>query len=157
MTTRPRFFHLIARAQREIERSAESVFADLGISAAQSGLLFAIGDDEKPLLGALAERLDLVPSAITGLVDRMSRAGLVERTSDPDDKRAIRLALTTRGALARREAARRVGELNRLAFAGFETSQLIIAADVLETLIMALPDGVAAHNAALSNRSEIDV
>lgn len=93
MVGRPRFFHLVARAQREIDRAAETIVADLGISAAQSGLLLPVGDDEQPLLGALAERLDLVPSAITGLVDRMSRAGLVERRDDLADKHATRVRL----------------------------------------------------------------
>lgn len=157
MSTKPRFFYLIAKAQREIERAAQIAFADLGLSATQSGLLFAIGEDECPLLGTLAERLDLVPSAITGLVNRTMRAGLVHRERDLVDKRAFRLGLTERGRRVRREAATRVAELNVRAFASFNEADLSKAGDVLEALITALPDaathylaptsGVSLHNA----------
>lgn len=143
MTARPRFFHLIAKAQREIERAAQIEFASLGLSAAQSGLLFSIGEDENPLLGTLAERLDLVPSAITGLVERTARSGLVVRERDVDDKRAFRLSLTTHGRQVRREASRRVAALNIRAFAGFSAEDLLIAGEVLEALIAALPRAVS--------------
>jgi DNA-binding MarR family transcriptional regulator len=36
-------------------------------------------------------------SGLTGLVDRMQRAGLVERRPDPDDRRVIHVALTREG------------------------------------------------------------
>jgi len=44
-------------------------------------------------------------SGLTGLVDRMERAGLVARTPDPRDRRTIRVVLTPDGAAAY-EAAR---------------------------------------------------
>lgn len=43
-------------------------------------------------------------SGLTGLVDRMQRAGLVERSGDPGDRRVIHVALTPAGASAYRRA-----------------------------------------------------
>lgn len=43
-------------------------------------------------------------SGLTGLVDRMQRAGLVERGGDPDDRRVVHVALTPAGADAYRRA-----------------------------------------------------
>lgn len=43
-------------------------------------------------------------SGLTGLVDRMQRAGLVERSGDPDDRRVIHVTLTPAGAAAYRRA-----------------------------------------------------
>jgi len=43
-------------------------------------------------------------SGLTGLVDRMQRAGLVERSGDPGDRRVIRVTLTPAGAAAYRRA-----------------------------------------------------
>jgi DNA-binding MarR family transcriptional regulator len=37
-------------------------------------------------------------SGLTGLVDRMERAGLVERGGDPDDRRVVHVTLTPAGA-----------------------------------------------------------
>ncbi|GLW35359.1 MarR family winged helix-turn-helix transcriptional regulator [Actinoplanes regularis] len=46
-------------------------------------------------LGAV---LGLAKSSLTGLVDRSERNGLVERGPDPEDSRAVRVALTGQGA-----------------------------------------------------------
>ncbi len=43
-------------------------------------------------------------SGLTGLVDRMQRAGLVERSGDPDDRRVVHVTLTPAGAEAYRHA-----------------------------------------------------
>jgi MarR family transcriptional regulator for hemolysin len=42
----------------------------------------------------LAEQLDLQPITLTRLLDRLCDAGLIERRSDPKDRRAKRLFLT---------------------------------------------------------------
>ncbi|RSM79476.1 MarR family transcriptional regulator [Kibdelosporangium aridum] len=46
-------------------------------------------------LGAV---LGLAKSSLTGLVDRSERNGLVRREQDPQDTRAVRVALTARGS-----------------------------------------------------------
>jgi DNA-binding MarR family transcriptional regulator len=38
---------------------------------------------------ALAEHLGLAPSTLTGLLDRLTAKGLLERAADPDDRRAV--------------------------------------------------------------------
>ncbi|MCL2429373.1 MAG: MarR family transcriptional regulator, partial [Alphaproteobacteria bacterium] len=42
----------------------------------------------------LADTLDLQPITLTRLIDRLCDSGLIERRSDPDDRRAKRLYLT---------------------------------------------------------------
>lgn len=42
--------------------------------------------------------LGLAKSSLTGLVDRTERNGLVRREADPEDMRAVRVALTAQGA-----------------------------------------------------------
>ncbi|MFJ5712623.1 MULTISPECIES: MarR family winged helix-turn-helix transcriptional regulator [unclassified Streptomyces] len=49
-------------------------------------------------MGELGAKLGLAKSSLTGLVDRTSRLGFVERAADPDDRRAVRVALTGEGA-----------------------------------------------------------
>ncbi len=38
---------------------------------------------------ALAEHLGLAPSTLTGLVDRLTERGLLDRGADPEDRRAV--------------------------------------------------------------------
>ncbi|SDS69405.1 DNA-binding transcriptional regulator, MarR family [Friedmanniella luteola] len=56
--------------------------------------------------GDLAARLQIAPSVVSRAVVPLEHEGLVERTDDPDDARAARLALTSAGR-ERLEAARR--------------------------------------------------
>lgn len=47
--------------------------------------------------------LGLAKSSLTGLVDRSAQRGLVRREPDPEDARAVRVALTSEGARLARE------------------------------------------------------
>jgi DNA-binding MarR family transcriptional regulator len=66
-------------------------------------------DEPKPM-GALAQLMHCDNSNMTGLVDRLSERGLVERTEAEGDRRVRLIALTHRGAEVRRELVRRMGE-----------------------------------------------
>lgn len=48
-------------------------------------------------MGRLSEKLRIKASALTQAADRAIRQGLVERLSDPDDRRIVRLRLTAGG------------------------------------------------------------
>ena len=48
-------------------------------------------------MNELARHQQCALSTATALVDRLIRQGLAERSSDPDDRRVVRIALTTRG------------------------------------------------------------
>lgn len=55
----------------------------------------------------LAQRLGVSTSAMTGMVDRLVRPGLVERRRDEDDRRVVWVRLTESGKQAVSEAQRR--------------------------------------------------
>jgi DNA-binding MarR family transcriptional regulator len=64
--------------------------------------------DREPGMQEVAALLNLDKSSVSGLVDRAERRGLVRRTSAPDDRRAVRVALTDRGRDLARKFARQV-------------------------------------------------
>jgi DNA-binding MarR family transcriptional regulator len=66
------------------------------LSVVQMRLLGILRDREPGVL-VLARHLELDKSSVTGLVDRAEARGLVERTADPDDGRAVRIRLTRKG------------------------------------------------------------
>jgi DNA-binding MarR family transcriptional regulator len=55
-------------------------------------------------MGELADAVVISRSGLTGLVDRMAAAGLVDRTADPADRRSIRLRLSDAGRATYLEA-----------------------------------------------------
>ncbi|MFF3670575.1 MarR family winged helix-turn-helix transcriptional regulator [Microtetraspora malaysiensis] len=66
-------------------------------------------------MSELGAMLKLAKSSLTGLVDRTERNGLVRREPDPQDARAVQVALTAHGSKVAREfyteTCRRIEEL----------------------------------------------
>ncbi|MER6126022.1 MarR family transcriptional regulator [Streptomyces sp. NPDC001795] len=78
--------------KRHLERS------DLGITPAQSRLLRNLAHfGSPPRMADLAERLEVVPRAVTTLVDGLEASGKVRRVPDPSNRRVIRIEVTDEG------------------------------------------------------------
>ncbi len=54
----------------------------------------------------LSERLVVSKSGLTTIIDRLEARGLLRRVPDPDDRRAIRIAITDEGYAVLRSAAK---------------------------------------------------
>ena len=78
-------------AQRFEERARR-----LGLTRAQWALIAALFRREGSSQATLAEHLEITPISLGRLVDRMEKAGWVERRGEPADRRAYRLYLTER-------------------------------------------------------------
>ena len=65
----------------------------------------AIATDRRLRMGELAERVLIVPSSCSRIVDRLVRRGLVERERDPADRRVVWASLTGDGRRRHRRAA----------------------------------------------------
>ena len=109
-----RFLELQPRMPRWLTRVIPAdVHAEMGaITVQQMHALHTIARSGAVTMGELADCLDAASlSSATQMSDRLVKLGLVERMSDPDDRRLVRVALSLRGRdlLARREAAWREG------------------------------------------------
>jgi DNA-binding MarR family transcriptional regulator len=85
-----------------LERVMQSYFARFGISGSQWGVLRNLHRAHKEGLAGLrltdlGNRLLITPPSVTGVVDRLERAGLVARDGSPTDLRAKRVSLTREG------------------------------------------------------------
>lgn len=70
------------------------------LAAGQRKLLAAIGAAEPATLGAVAERMERGAPAMSRAVDALVRAGLVDRTPDPENRRQLQLRLSEAGRSA---------------------------------------------------------
>src|SRR5829696_2959800 len=81
-------------------RASNAVAAELkliGLSIPQFDLLSTLTEQEGLSQQELAQRLYVTKGNVSGLLDRMVEAGLVERRSPPGDRRSNALFLTPRG------------------------------------------------------------
>lgn len=74
-----------------------AVIEGAGIDATQLHAVDAISRHGGMTAGALAAELDLTTGAVTGVIDRLTRAGLVARRDDPRDRRRVVVELTRAG------------------------------------------------------------
>ena len=97
-----RAFRELLRTYGLVERVMQPYFGRFGITGSQWGVLRNLHRaGQEGLAGlrvtALSERLLIRPPSVTGAVDRLERAGLVARESDPTDQRAKCVRLTAAG------------------------------------------------------------
>jgi DNA-binding MarR family transcriptional regulator len=132
--SRPRFIHLLNSAQRRLQQwiaLQQSLATADGVvppSPAQAGVLFALAQADGQTMGELATTLDLAPSAMSGLVQRMEALGWVARHADEHDGRTLRVWLLPAGQAqlpALKKALQRIN--NRLA-EGFTEDELAVVA-----------------------------
>jgi MarR family transcriptional regulator for hemolysin len=127
---------------RMLRTYADQKASQLGITRAQWVVLVRLDRFEGLKQSELAEMLDLQPISLTRLLDRLCENGLIERRSDPNDRRAKRLYLTA----AARPMIERLGvlgdELMGTALAGIDresvermVAQLAIAKENLRHAI----------------------
>jgi DNA-binding MarR family transcriptional regulator len=69
----------------------------LGLYRGQPRLLHALYEEEGITHGELAECLRVTPATITKMIQRMEKAGFLERRADPVDQRISRVYLTEPG------------------------------------------------------------
>ena len=70
---------------------------DRRLTIAQIGLLFAVHQQDRLSVGEIARELHTRPATVTGLVDRLDRAGYLSREVDDVDRRVVRVSLTEPG------------------------------------------------------------
>jgi DNA-binding MarR family transcriptional regulator len=91
-----------------VQSALGRVAAAHDLSITQTRLLGILRDREIGMLD-LARLLEIEKSSVTGLVDRAERRGLVRRVTVVDNKRAVRVILTSRGRALVDTASREVG------------------------------------------------
>ncbi|MGI5484076.1 MarR family winged helix-turn-helix transcriptional regulator [Streptomyces lavendofoliae] len=132
---------LTRRLHRSQKRQLES--ADIAITPAQSRLLRTVAHyDTPPRMADLAARLEVVPRAVTSLVDGLEASGRVRRVPDPASRRVVRIALTDAG----RDTLRQLRTARRAAAEDILAPLTAEQREVLGGLLSALVDGSPEHH-----------
>ncbi len=103
-TTAASLYRLIHDVYVLLDNADRSVLAQFDLTPSQYRVLMLLHPSDGRRLTDLSYRMLFARSTITRLMDQMEAAGLVHRVTDPDDRRAQRVALTPAGADLRERA-----------------------------------------------------
>lgn len=88
---------LIIKVGRIMNKRLRDSLRNSPITPPQFYALVKIYRESGMTIGDLCDRMFLACSTVSGLVDRLEKANLVERYRDDDDRRVVRLKLTPNG------------------------------------------------------------
>jgi MarR family transcriptional regulator, organic hydroperoxide resistance regulator len=88
---------LLGKAAHQVARRAREKLAQSGVTPTQYAVLKVLWERDGQSGAAVGARLSIDSATITGLIDRLAAAGLIERRASPEDRRINLLFLTARG------------------------------------------------------------
>jgi DNA-binding MarR family transcriptional regulator len=125
---------LLVRVTRGQRRRWREALTPWDLSLHHVRALRVVTDRSGTRLSELAEALRIAPRSATEVADALQARGLVERTSDPTDRRAVVLTPTEEGRRVQTEIAAARAADNRDLFARLDADDRATLARILRTL-----------------------
>lgn len=118
---------------------AQELLETLGVYRGQPPVLHLLHEQEGLTQSELAGRLQLTPATVTKMLQRLEKAGFVQRQSDPDDQRVSRVYLTDAGRAIQADVAAALARLAQETFADFTIEERV----VLRRLMLQMRDNLS--------------
>jgi DNA-binding MarR family transcriptional regulator len=123
--------YLVADLARLFGRVFDRRVAHLDLTRAQWRALKRLAHTEGVTQVELADQLDMEPIAVGRVIDRLQKAGFIERRADPADRRVWRLYLLPQSAQVTEEVEVVAHALRKEAMAGISAAELATTLSVL--------------------------
>ena len=114
---------LLNNAARLSARRLSGKLAGYNVTPPQWGVLVALWEQDGLSLSELAKRSFFDGPTMTGIVDRLEKANLVERRRDSSDRRVISVYLTEEGRTLQEQLPTLSDEANQEALAGLSDEE----------------------------------
>lgn len=101
-------FFQLAKASQAGAKFWSGCVSKYKLTAVQGMVMNFLGQEDEITSSELGKRTGLDSATLTGILDRLETAGLIERRRHPDDRRAIQVCLTDKGS----ETAKEISEMS---------------------------------------------
>jgi DNA-binding MarR family transcriptional regulator len=105
---------------------AQGLLDAIGIYRGQPPVLYVLHEQEGLTQSELAARLEVAPATVTKMLQRLERAGFVQRQTDAADQRVSRVYLTDAGRAIQGDVVAALGRLATETFSGFTIEERIV-------------------------------
>ncbi|MEU2287999.1 MarR family transcriptional regulator [Streptomyces sp. NPDC013178] len=140
-TTAMEIFGRIYRLSRAVGDRVDKAYATLGVGRGEFDVLATLRRSGKPYTLSprqLSATLMLTTGGMTGRLDKLERAGLLRRSPDPHDRRALQVTLTEQGlALVEEAVGAGLAVQTEALTAALNAEQADQLADLLRELLLA--------------------
>ena len=121
-----RLIYMLAMAHLAVRTHIGSEFLkeEIKVTLPQATVLFLLQEKNGPMLSEIGQLIGVDNSAVTGLADRLEKAGYVTREPNPGDRRAWHLHITPQGRDEAQKASGVVVRVNAEARAGFSAQDI---------------------------------
>lgn len=117
---------LLAQVCRLHYIRAQELLDVIGIYRGQPPVLYLLHEQEGLTQSELAARLEVAPATVTKMLQRLERAGFVQRHTDTEDQRVSRVYLTDAGRAIQSDVVATLGRLAEETFSGFTMEERIV-------------------------------
>jgi DNA-binding MarR family transcriptional regulator len=123
-----------------IERAAHAIglfvasHEQLELTQAEAHILAYLHPRSTARINDIHEAFGHRRSTLTSVLDRLEKRGLIERTSDPDDRRSVVIALTPSGSAVSKHVFAALTSLESAALAQFSKSDVTAFVRILDEL-----------------------
>ncbi|MFM0304275.1 MarR family transcriptional regulator [Paraburkholderia sediminicola] len=110
----------------------------IGLTGIQYSLLIAIAQlshEDVVTVNQLADHLHLSGAFITIETGKLKKLGLIDKRSHPDDKRKMRLTVTSAGSKLLKELAAKQQHINDVLFEGVTKTEFKVLCSVVDRLV----------------------
>ncbi len=117
---------LLAQVCRLHYLRAQTLLEAIGIYRGQPPVLHILHEQDGLTQSELASRLELTPATVTKMLQRLEKAGFVQRQTDAEDQRVSRVYLTEAGRAIQGDVAAALGQLAQESFSDFTLEERVI-------------------------------
>ena len=137
MKSDDRLIYLLSVAQQTMKDYTNTSLAKagVGLTMTQAGILFLLKHRDMRTMSELGEVFDIDNSAVTRLVDRLEKIGIVERHPAPGDRRAFRIHVTPKGLESLEKAKKVIMGVNEELKKGFTTEEVELYKKVMTSIL----------------------
>lgn len=128
--------------------------AGVKVNSAQGRVLFALWREDDVPIGELARRTALGKSALTSMLDRLEGQGLVRRTPDARDRRAVRIVRTDKDRALEADYRRISEAMVDIFYAGLSAAEIERFEDALARILVNLERADAGARAPQASRED---
>lgn len=121
-----RLIYLLFTAQHKLKMHIKDQMLKAGLKTTlgQTGILFVLVEKNDQAMSELSRLLFLDNSTVTGLIDRLEKAGFVQRRANPKDRRVSLIHITPRGIKEADKAGQVISRINGAIKAGLSKAEL---------------------------------